>query len=59
MHPIAALMLSGAIEEERRRGQRLRRRWLDGDDDLAVEELLGRRRPVRDPRLLGLSSSKR
>lgn len=50
MHPIAALMLSGAIEEERRRGTRLRRRWLDRHDDLAAGEFQGRRHPVRDPR---------
>ena len=34
MHPIAALMLSRAIEEERRRVPGTRRRWL-GDDELA------------------------
>jgi hypothetical protein len=59
MNAIAALMLSGAIEEERRRGMRLRRRWLDAHDDLAAEKLLGRHRPVRDPKLFGPSSSKR
>jgi hypothetical protein len=57
MHPIAALMLSGAIEEERRRGPRLRRRWLDAQDELAATEILGRRRPLRHPRLPEQSSS--
>lgn len=37
MHPIAALMLSRAIEEERRRVAGTRRRWL-GDDHLADHE---------------------
>jgi hypothetical protein len=59
MNPVAALMLSGAIEEERRRGSRLRRRWLDGRHDFAGEELLGGHRPARDPRLPGPSASKR
>ena len=59
MNPIAALMLSGAIEEERRRGSRLRRRWLDAHDDLAGDGILGRYRQVRDPKPPGPSSSKR
>lgn len=42
MNPVAALVLSGAIEEERRRGTRLRRRWLDARDDLAAEDILAR-----------------
>ena len=37
MHPIAALMLSRAIEEERRRVPGTRRRWL-GDDEVADRE---------------------
>jgi hypothetical protein len=47
MDPIAALMLSGAIEEERRRVSGLRRRWLDGRADRAAETL-DRRQTVRD-----------
>jgi hypothetical protein len=60
MDPIAALVLSGAIEEERRRGMRLRRRWLDAQpdrhDDLTADDLLGRHRPVRAPKLSMQSS---
>jgi hypothetical protein len=59
MHPIAALMLSGAIEEERRRGARLRRRWPDSQDDLAAEKLIGRGRPARDWSHLGPHAPKR
>jgi hypothetical protein len=48
MDPIVALMLSGAIEEERRRSSGVRRRWLDSRADRVAEETLDRRQTVRD-----------
>ena len=52
MHPITALMLSRAIEEERRRVLSPRRRWLNEVQDARVERRALRIAAIRLPGIL-------
>ena len=55
MHPIAALMLSEALEEERRRVQRHPRRWMNDVRPAGATTTLG---ILRLPRIFRLADSK-
>lgn len=57
MHPITALMLSRAIEEERRRVLSPRRRWLNEVQDARAERRAPRIGAIRHPGILRPSSS--
>lgn len=57
MHPVTALMLSRAIEEERRRVQSPRRRWLNEVQDARAERRAPRIEAIRLPGFLRPSGS--
>lgn len=57
MHPIAALMLSRSIEEERRRVMSPRRRWLNDVQEARAEQRAGRIEAIRLPGILRPSRS--
>ena len=57
MHPIAALMLSRTIEEERRRVMSPRRRWLNDVQDARAERRAPRIEAIRLPGILRPSGS--
>ena len=52
MHPITALMLSRAIEEERRRALSPRRRWLNEVQDARAERRAPWTSAIRLPGIL-------
>ena len=57
MHPVAALMLSRSIEEERRRVMSPRRRWLNDVQEARAENRARRNEAIRLPGLLRPSGS--